>query len=113
MSVFVLSNTFQRRQTVAFLARVTLCTRLDLGWFVQGCIQAQASDHTDRILQLAELPQELDDRKTAVCNYHEEPFGEPATSLQDRLQCPLREFLMPSNLALVIALRRCQHREKG
>jgi len=87
---------------LAFLAGPTYGTWSGLGGFVEGSIQTKAGDHANWMFELAQLPKQLNHGKTAVRHDHQEPFGQPATSLQDHLECPACEFLMFASLALVV-----------
>src|SRR5215208_4164171 len=102
MSLLVSCEGFQSRQALAFLAWTPPRSGSYLGGLIQGSIQAQASDHADWILKLAQLPKQVNHGKTAVCDHDQKPFGQPATNLQDHLLCPLSQLLMPASLAFVI-----------
>ena len=85
------------------------------GWLEQRRIQPKAGDEGDGMHQrLAEM-QQFKHGVTAVGHQHQGPVGQPATQLEDNLPGPVGEFLGPSSLALVVALRGCQggeHRQR-
>ena len=112
MSLFSRRHLLQSWQAFAFLARPPQAALHRFGRLIQGSIHTEAGNHGHRIFQLTEPKKQLNHGKTTVPNHHQLALGQPPTNLQDHLQSPCAELLVLARLALVIALRRCQHRQK-
>lgn len=52
---------------------------------VEGCIQVKASDHTDRVGELGDVPQKFDDGRTGIRQNHQLSAGQPTISLVKHL----------------------------
>ncbi len=71
---FVFRNLLQSRQASALFARAASLPRFIFGWLLHGCIQAKAHNHTNRVFELSQLPEQVNHGKTAVSHDHQQPF---------------------------------------
>ena len=95
---------FQRWSPGAFQRRSAILPRLTVGrWSIEGGVQAQSGNQSNRLTQGLAAVEEVEDRVAVVSHQHQGPMGQPPAQLYDHLPGPVGELLVPASLPLVVA----------
>ena len=117
--VALVKDSFRGWSPRAFQRRPAILTRLPWWrWLVQGSVQAQSGNQSNRLTEGLAAAMEVEDGVAIVLHQHQRAMGQPAwfgrltmSGLQDHLPRPVGDLLVPTALPLVVARGGRQHGE--